>query len=63
MPPMFENMPREEQISENVHNDSVVYEARGRDDDKKVSYCLKYKHVVNIYYHRFCHLNRISWLK
>ena len=36
MDPIFENMPREERVSENTSNDTVVFQARGRDDDKQV---------------------------
>lgn len=34
--PRFDNLPREQKVSENSQNNSVVYRVQGRDDDKKV---------------------------
>ena len=33
--PKFENLPKEQTVSENVQKDAVVYTTRGRDDDKQ----------------------------
>ncbi len=35
--PRFNNLPRQQRVSENAANDSQVYDANGQDDDKKVS--------------------------
>ena len=35
--PKFDNLPREQKISENAFNNSLVYTVRGRDDDRKVN--------------------------
>jgi len=35
--PRFDNLPREQKVSENSQNNSVVYKVQGRDDDIKVS--------------------------
>ena len=32
----IDNLPREEKVSENVQNNSIVYTVTGRDDDRQV---------------------------
>ena len=34
--PRFDNLPREQRVSENSKNNDVVYKVQGRDDDKQV---------------------------
>ena len=38
MEPRFDNLPREEPVSENVLNNTAAYGANGRDDDRVVRY-------------------------
>ena len=35
--PRFDNLPREQSVSENARNNSLVFTVSGRDDDKVVS--------------------------
>ena len=34
--PRFDNLPREQRVSENSQNNDVVFKVQGRDDDKQV---------------------------
>ena len=34
--PRFENLPRQQTVSENAQNNSVVFDVRGNDEDKQV---------------------------
>ena len=34
-PPRFDNLPREQKVSENAQNGSKIYDIRGNDDDRK----------------------------
>ena len=56
-PPRFENLPRTQPVSENAANNSVVYRAQGRDDDKRVTaYLLLF--LISLWL--FCWRRRVS---
>ena len=48
--PRFDNLPKVQEVSENVRNNSLIYSVKGKDDDKQVGqvYCHLFSRTMHL---------------